>query len=147
MKSSYKRFKNAKLKVYGDDKDARKEGRASTTKTTPKIKIRKVEVDKNGYVTFWDYSCPFIGSFCNGFRICHLKKEEVLKEDCESCSIPDMRHLKVEFIKDCIEFAGVDGVNYGPFLKGDVVELPIENTLPLLKGGFVKIVDSGGDSS
>ncbi len=146
MKSPYRgRFRNAKLKVFGDEKEVKKT--SSTAKTTTKIKIKKVEVDEKGYITVWDYPCPFIGSFCNGLRICHIKDDEVFKEDCESCTIPDRRYLKVEFIEDCIEFVGVDGVNYGPFLKDDVVELPIENIPPLLKGGFVKIVDSGGDSS
>ena len=139
-------YKDAKLKVYGSDKTPQP-SKKSPSPVKPQTRFRKPKTDENGYVLYWEHDCIFIGSFCNGFRICHAKRTEVLKEDCENCSILRKKFLKVEFVKDCIDFVGVDGFNYGPFLEGDVVELPIENIPPLLRGRFAKVVIERGESS
>jgi len=138
-----KLYKDAKLKVYEQEKTSYP-SKKSPSPVKPQRKVRKPKTDENGYVHYWEFNCPFIGSFCNGFRICHAKGIEVLKEDCKSCQIPQKKFLKVEFVKDCLDFVGVDGFNYGPFLKGDIVELPIENIPPLLRGRFARVVIEKG---
>jgi DNA replication factor GINS len=40
---------------------------------------------------------------------------------------------KIEFIDDVEEFVGIDLKKYGPFIKGDVADIPIDNAKLLIK--------------
>ncbi len=51
------------------------------------------------------------------------------------------RKVKVEFLCDVDEFMGIDGKTYGPYKKGDIVELPTSVVKPLENAELVKRVE------
>jgi hypothetical protein len=61
-----------------------------------------------------------------------------IRERINNIIVPRERKYKVEFLEDVDEFTGFDGQSYGPFKKGDIIELPTSIVKMLEKAQLVR---------
>jgi len=52
-----------------------------------------------------------------------------------------VKKVKVKFLENVDEFVGIDLKDYGPFFKGDIAEIPLENAKVLAEGKLVQILE------
>ena len=53
-----------------------------------------------------------------------------------------VKKVKVKFLENVDEFVGIDLKDYGPFFKGDIAEIPLENAKILEEGKVIKILEN-----